>query len=286
MVAVGYETLAENVTGSNCTALGFQALRNSTVSYNTALGDSVLTACTTGTMNTGAGFRCLNAGTTGVSNNCGYGVDCLANCDSAQNCGYGQDALRFLTTGGTNCAFGRQAGDTLTTGSNCSFFGFDADVDSVSASYRTVIGSGAVGLVDNTVQLGRASNDDVVIGKSLLFSANAATIGASGVCPKLNYSTYTQTTNNTTGVTVTTSTGLITMFGNLTTAASSKSATFTVTIPVSNAVFKVWVATYSGTGEPIAIVRKITATTWTIAAYNISTGSALNNTITWAYECV
>jgi trimeric autotransporter adhesin len=54
--------------GTGITAIGYQALRNSTGSYNTAVGKDSLFANTTGENNTAVGDAALLSNTTGELN--------------------------------------------------------------------------------------------------------------------------------------------------------------------------------------------------------------------------
>jgi hypothetical protein len=76
---------------------------------------------------------------------------------------FGRQAGLALTTGGANNAiFGESAGQTLTTGTANTIVGVGADVDSASATNRTVIGRTASGTVDNQVVLGNSSVTSIV----------------------------------------------------------------------------------------------------------------------------
>lgn len=101
--------------------------------------------------------------------------------------------------------------------------------------------------------------------------------------------TYTQATSNTTAVPVTTPTGKITMFGDLTTAADTSSSTFQVTwtTPVVGVpVFQVcdYTGTWSTDGNPVVEMQASTDVSATLAIRNINAANALDGTVTIAYH--
>jgi hypothetical protein len=117
----------------------------------------------------------------------------------------------------------------------------------------------------------------------------AGTIGATGSTVQVNKSTVTQLTSNTTAVTVVNNVGYINMFGALTTATQSLSATFTIDFTAAGAAsaFQLQVTGYTGTwgtnGIPQAVVQSVSAGVATVAVYNLSTANALNGTVTFSY---
>lgn len=72
--AIGRRALSKNIIHDSCTAVGFDALKNSTGIYNTAVGRSSLESNTTGTLNTAIGVNALNA-VTSFANATGLGYD-------------------------------------------------------------------------------------------------------------------------------------------------------------------------------------------------------------------
>ena len=137
--AIGEDALFQSMTGSNNSALGFEALFGIvgvgvTGSNNTALGATALYQDTTGGSNTASGQNALYNNTTGSfntangsaalyynvsgSNNTASGEGALFNATSGNNTAIGQNALRSLTTGSGNTALGFLAGQSVTTGSN------------------------------------------------------------------------------------------------------------------------------------------------------------------------
>lgn len=91
------------------------------------------------------------------------------------NLGTGVDGLRLgsgagaaNTTGNRNTALGVISGNTITIGSDNTTLGYDSQTGSVSAAFRTVIGSGALGTADNQVMLGRSADTVVHPGPTTL----------------------------------------------------------------------------------------------------------------------
>lgn len=104
----------------------------------------------------------------------------------------------------------------------------------------------------------------------------------------LPFLAYEQATSNTTAVAITTPTGTIEMFGNLTTAAGVTSSTFDVTWTyplVGVPIFQV--STYSGTwttnGLPFAVVTARDEQSATVAIVNAHGANALLGTVTLSY---
>lgn len=209
---------------------------------------------------------------------------------AANNTITGYGAGPALTTGASNSFYGQGSGTVIDVGSNNSCFGAGATVNLAASSFRTSIGAGAVCTGDNKVQLGRDATDNVAVGRHLLVPSG--TIGAAGSLVQVNKANYTQTTSNTTAVTVTSNAGNITMFGALATAAQSLSATFTIdfTAVSTTAIIKLQVTGYSGTwgtnGIPQAVIQSVSAGVATVAVYNQSAANALSGTVTFSFIAV
>jgi hypothetical protein len=132
--AVGSNALS-NSTGNNNTACGaFTLLLNLSGNDNTAVGSGALGNDQNSSDNTAVGFGALNADTTG-SNNTSIGYDAL----SSNNSGYfnaagGASALFANTSGGGNTAFGYFALAANTTASDNTAFGDYALYQSTGAN--------------------------------------------------------------------------------------------------------------------------------------------------------
>lgn len=201
LVAVGYKALYSNTTGEYNTAIGYESLKNNTTGYdNTAIGLQALFDNTTGNTNTAIGRNTLNSNTIGGGNtangsyalhnnttgssNTAIGTNALVNSTTADfNIGVGASSLYANTTGDSNTAIGVQALsnnttgffnsalgnftlDTNETGSNNTALGRSADVLTSAQTYSTVIGAEAIVSTDNTIKLGRSTEDSVVIGQN------------------------------------------------------------------------------------------------------------------------
>jgi hypothetical protein len=162
--AVGASALGGgSQTGTNNTALGYQALlSNTTGDENSALSSGVLRTNTTGARNTGAGLNALYANTTGSdnsafgrgtlqtnttgSNNAAFGkYAMLLNTTGANNTAHGTEALYSNTTASDNTAVGYQAGYSNTIGAASTFLGYRAGFSlnrtADVASYNTMLGA-------------------------------------------------------------------------------------------------------------------------------------------------
>src|ERR1035437_6321771 len=130
--AYGAQTLV-NITGADCTAIGFQSGMNMTGAYsNTSFGSGSLQLDVIGNYNTAHGYFALHA-----------------------------------STGDFNTAVGGQAGQTITTGSNNTLVGANANVNTPSGVGRLGLGYGAQSLADNAGQVGNASFGCLKIGTTL-----------------------------------------------------------------------------------------------------------------------
>ena len=127
-------------TGSENTAIGFEALfNNTTASGNTATGYSALFSNTTGSFNTANGFAALDSNSTGINN--------TAN---------GADALAFNTTGSDNTATGLQALYANSSGTNNTANGVNALFSNASGGFNTANGLNA--LFSNTTGNNNTAN--------------------------------------------------------------------------------------------------------------------------------
>jgi hypothetical protein len=143
-VAIGYNVLHSNTTGTANTAIGYGALAaNTTGYYNTAIGSGALSQITTGRNNTAIGANVLVSITTGNSNtaigggalfenttgysNTAIGINALAsNTTGIDNATIGSGTLYFNTTGEKNTAIGCNAGRNVTGGFGNVFLGCQA----------------------------------------------------------------------------------------------------------------------------------------------------------------
>lgn len=159
--AIGFQALAANTSSRN-TAVGSNALQaNTTGTSNTAVGNAALQANTEGFFNTGVGYNALLLNTEGVrnvaigafaldrnttgENNIGIGVQANRRNETGNNnIGVGMNTFLALTDGSNNTALGYWSGNTLTTGSNNTVIGSNANVPNTTGSNQVRIGNTAV----------------------------------------------------------------------------------------------------------------------------------------------
>lgn len=164
-IAIGYDALEMNTTGTANVALGVYALQlNTSGANNTAIGVNALHFNTNGGSNIGIGIYSLYNNITGSANtfvgnysgrynqagdnSTGVGYQAVgAATDSYSgwgNTGVGYRALYNLTTGFDNVAIGKSAGSTLTEGFNNSMIGNGAQASSVSATNEITLGNASI----------------------------------------------------------------------------------------------------------------------------------------------
>jgi hypothetical protein len=215
--ALGFNTLASNITGGNNTATGFDALfgntsgsfntatgygalLNNNADYMTATGFEALTSNTTGTNNTATGAFALDTNTIGSNNtangnaalhlnttgsgNTTNGVQSLfSNTVGNDNTANGYLALLLNTTGNFNTATGVQALRFNTTGNANTAAGLNALYHSTTASNNSAAGFDA--LFNNTT----GSNNIALgyqAGFNLTTGSNNIDIGNAGVAGEAN----------------------------------------------------------------------------------------------------
>jgi hypothetical protein len=153
---------------------------NSQITSNTAYGNLVLNANTTGSFNTGIGGSALRLNTTGTANAAIGGGAMYSNTTGEKNTAAGESALGLNTTGSFNTAVGwatfynKATGDNnvavgteagryhgaLTTMSivdNSIFIGYRSRAAANNQTNQIVIGHDAIGLGSNTATIGNSS---------------------------------------------------------------------------------------------------------------------------------
>jgi len=122
--AVGYQTLLHNTSGSFNTALGYEALEVNTGDWNTALGTRTLGLNTSGHNNTAAGYFALTGNTIGT-----------------HNTAFGAHTLIYNTTGLYNSAVGNSALYNNSIGENNSALGYVSLYSNTIGDNNTAIGN-------------------------------------------------------------------------------------------------------------------------------------------------
>ncbi len=153
-VAVGFNALQSNTSGSFNTATGQDALKFNTIGIsNVAMGFTALEANTSGSGNTAVGRGAMVANTTGFINTAVGGAAMQFNTEGAFNTALGNDALKFNTTGGSNTALGFNALRNATGASNTAI-GAGAGVNLTTGDKNLYLGSPGVAVESNTIRLG------------------------------------------------------------------------------------------------------------------------------------
>jgi len=146
--AVGYQALRDSTGTSQAVAIGNQSAVGATGDYFTAVGYQSLVSAT-GDENTALGYRALKDATS-----------------ADQNTAVGTRALQDLTTGDNNTAIGKDAGllkgngGSNLTSANGVFLGYNTKPATQTSSNEIVIGYNAVGNGSNTVTIGNSSITD------------------------------------------------------------------------------------------------------------------------------
>jgi hypothetical protein len=195
-VAIGYNTLVNN-TNINNTAVGSNALQNNTTALNnTAFGSFALNANTVGSSSIAVGAAALLSNTIGNHNTAVGNSAIRLNVSGSQNVGVGGSVLFNNTNGSDNVALGWNAAryfgtgtSSLTDTSGSIFIGSLARANASGEVNQVVIGMNALGLGSNSVVLGNDNitktvlkgsvgiGTNVPMGPLEIYKANAAGLG-------------------------------------------------------------------------------------------------------------
>ncbi|MCX6718567.1 MAG: hypothetical protein NTY81_03140 [Candidatus Staskawiczbacteria bacterium] len=128
-LAIGYQALHSNTTGSENTANGYQALFSNTTGWeNTANGKNALFSNTTGHQNIADGQSALYYNTTGSNNTADGFFSLSANTAGNGNTASGYYSLQSNTTGSNNTAIGNNADVLSSNLTNATAIGYYAKV--------------------------------------------------------------------------------------------------------------------------------------------------------------
>jgi hypothetical protein len=122
-IAIGTESLWNNISGDYNTAIGHQTLRANTANNNTAIGSGALKNNTVGFQNTAIGTDAL-----------------LSNIDGEENTAIGKDALKSNTDANWNTAIGNSALQNNTIGYQNTSIGRFSSLLNISGNYNMAIG--------------------------------------------------------------------------------------------------------------------------------------------------
>lgn len=144
-IAIGYQAGRGNpagFSGGDNTVIGYNAMINgTTANKNVAIGRGALRDTTSGSENTAVGYLSQTTGDI-ASYNTSLGFLSLRVATGSENTSVGHNSGYSLNTGSNNTFVGKDAGYTITTGSGNTFIGYKAYTD-VNQSNQTIIASGA-----------------------------------------------------------------------------------------------------------------------------------------------
>jgi len=181
-VVIGHQAgIGGGAAMSGCVAIGANAMDSTAANAQTgtiAIGQSALTALTSGAGNTAVGHNSLLTTATGTKNTAiGYeslkiavdgGEQCTAvgymaldatnHANADKNTAVGSDALGANTSGQQNTGLGANTGATLTTGDANVLLGENSNVSTADAQQQIAIGQGIACTGNATVTIGAGSN--------------------------------------------------------------------------------------------------------------------------------
>ena len=203
--AIGFNSCRDNVSGSGCTALGYYSLQTNSGIFNTAIGYSTMSECTTCTDNVAMGYMALMYAS-GATFNVAIGEETMkgnasfkitgdynvaigprslygssAVLSGIRNVGIGFGPLTSLTSGGDNVCIGYSAGSNISTGSSNVCIG-NISKASTNIDYAVSIGYDASVTGTNGIGIGRATRaaaNSISIGYNVNAAANTTAIGNS-----------------------------------------------------------------------------------------------------------
>ena len=181
--AIGADALANNVSGNDNTAVGFQALLLATGNHNTAVGSEALFFDTGGHDNTATGFQALLNNTSGIENAASGAFALINNQTGDFNTATGTGALQANIGGDANTATGTAALSDNTSGINNTansvnalFFnttGHDNTADGLNALLNNKTGS-------SNIAVGSQAGSNLTTGSNNIDIGNLAVAGESG----------------------------------------------------------------------------------------------------------
>jgi len=164
--ALGNRVLEANTTGASNTIVGYLSLlRNTTGSNNVALGSGVLNLNITG------------------SNNVGVGVNALRSATVNHNVGVGTEVLSATTTGPMNTAIGNYSLWLNTTGANNSALGYNTQSGNFSGS--VIIGKDATATANNQFVIGSTGTNAGSVTTEVNASTQVWNVIINGVARKI-----------------------------------------------------------------------------------------------------
>jgi len=182
--AEGQAVLLALSSGIYNTGVGyFSLLNNTTGNLNTAIGAATLALNTTAQQNTAVGAGALLSNTTGESNTANGALALLSNTTGIQNVAVGANALNANTNASFNTAIGANALAANSIGQENTAVGASALINNTSGLDNVAVGLGA--LHDNTTGV-----NNIAVGLSAGFNqttgSNNIYIGVNGVAAENN----------------------------------------------------------------------------------------------------
>lgn len=167
-----HATCQEGCLTNDNTVLGDDALLNNTGSDNTAIGFQALITNTDGDNNTAIGSEALSGNTAGFDN-VAVGIDALkSNTIGFVNTAIGYQALQSNTNGDGNVAIGNSALHFNTLGISNTAIGNGALADNTTGQFNTASGNAA--LSDNTTGGGNVAIGNVALVENTTGDSNIA----------------------------------------------------------------------------------------------------------------
>jgi trimeric autotransporter adhesin len=167
--AFGYLAMTTNISGSNNAAFGTGALQSSTTSDNAAFGSGV----------TAVSGGALNSATTGISNSAFGGGAAASTTSGSYNVAVGTLALKSNTTASNNTAVGYQSLYANTTGTRNTALGMQALKTVITGNYNTAVGyqalelntgSGNTAVGDQALEANTSGGSNSALGDDALVS--------------------------------------------------------------------------------------------------------------------
>jgi hypothetical protein len=178
--ANGFQALFTNIIGNSNTATGWEALTSNIGNNNTATGAGSLQFNITGHENTATGVDALLANTTGTNNTANGAFALAIDITGSNNTATGEEALAVNTTGHDNTADGTNALLGNTTGSSNIGIGSSAGLNLTTGSNNIDIGNAGVAAEANTIRIGTQGT------QTKTFIAGVSVTGVSGSTVKVN----------------------------------------------------------------------------------------------------
>jgi len=204
-VAVGYFALFANTGGFQNTAVGVQALQNTTSAKNVAVGYQTMVSNTSGAWNTAIGTLALASNSTGFYNTA-VGGQAMLYTTGERNVAVGWNSLVNNGAGSYNTAIGQETLNSNTTGIGNTALGYGANVLGGSLTNATAIGYSSAVSQSNSLVLGGTGSNAVSVGIGTTAPVSTLdVVGSVGMTVKNNQTAGTNNPDNTASIWIYTS---------------------------------------------------------------------------------